>query len=315
MDMDWNSDGGVLLRREALAQGLDDHTIYRNLRTGVWTRIRMGAYVDSKVWESQDDVGRHRLTARAVLKSAHPSSVLTHVSAVVERGVAVWGVDLSQVHLTRRDGKPGRREAGVVHHRGKLTADDVETVNGLRVSSAARSAFELTTMTSVESALVSVNWFLREKTVTKGELETLVDRFRHWPGSLRSDLVIRLADGRFGWPGEARTGHLLWSQHVPVGEPQYEIIDANGYLIGIVDYAWPDLGVFLEFDGAIKYERLRRPGESLEDVIRREKRREEQICTQTGWVCIRITWEDLARPISTARRIQALLDSRRPIAG
>lgn len=315
MEIDWDTDAGVLLRREALAMGYDDHTIYRNLRTGVWTRIRMGAYIDSRVWESQDDVGRHRLTARAVLKSAHPEAVLTHVSAVVERGVAVWGVDLTEVHLTRRDGKPGRREAGVVHHRGELEGDEVETVNSLCVSSAARSAFELTTMTSVESALVSVNWLLREKTVTRSELESLVDRFRHWPGSLRSDLAVRLADARCGWPGEARTSHLLWRHHVPAAEPQYEVLDAQGHLLGIVDFAWPELGVFLEFDGAIKYERLRQPGESLEDVIRREKRREEQICASTGWVCIRITWEDLARPAATARRIKSLLDSRRPIAG
>jgi hypothetical protein len=30
---------------------------------------------------------------------------------------------------------------------------------------------------------------------------------------------------------------------------------------------------------------------------------------------MRITWDDLAHPTTTARRIQALLDSRRPIAG
>ena len=72
--------------------------------------------------------------------------------------------------------------------------------------------------------------------------------------------------------------------------------------------------MFLEFDGRIKYERLRREGETLEDVILREKRREERICLQTGWVCIRITWEDLARPAVTARRIRAILQSRRPVA-
>jgi hypothetical protein len=38
------------------------------------------------------------------------------------------------------------------------------------------------------------------------------------------------------------------------------------------------------------------------------------ICARTGWVCIRITWEDLARPITTARRIRTLLESRRPAA-
>jgi hypothetical protein len=117
------------------------------------------------------------------------------------------------------------------------------------------------------------------------------------------------------WPGEARTSYLLWREHVPKPVPQFQVRDSEGNLMGVVDFAWPALGVFLEFDGRVKYDRLRRPGETLEEVILREKRREELICALTGWVCIRITWEDLARPTTTARRIRALLDSRRPITG
>jgi hypothetical protein len=90
------------------------------------------------------------------------------------------------------------------------------------------------------------------------------------------------------------------------------VYDERGNLVAVLDFAWPELGVFLEFDGQIKYNRLRRPGESLEDVIRREKRREELVCLLTGWVCIRITWRDLSTPEMTARRIRALLESRRP---
>jgi hypothetical protein len=97
-------------------------------------------------------------------------------------------------------------------------------------------------------------------------------------------------------------------------EPQVEIHDDRGRLLGIVDFAWRAHGVFLEFDGRIKYERLREPDETLEEFLMREKRREELICRQTGWVCIRITWADLARPEHLAWRINALLQapSRRP---
>lgn len=315
MEMDWDSDCGVILRREALAVGYDDRTIYANLRRGLWVRIRMGAYIDAAVWAGLDEVGRHRVTARAVLKTAHPSAVLTHVSAVVEHGAPVWDVALTEIHLTRTDGRPGRREAGVVHHRGGLDETDVQVANGIPVSRAGRSALELTTMAGVESSLVSINWLLGRSATTKPELEHLLEAFRHWPGSLRSDLVVRLADGRCAWPGEARTGHLLWREHVPAAEPQYEIRDGWGNVIGIADFAWPRLGVFLEFDGRIKYERLRREGETLDEVILREKRREELICQRTGWVCIRITWEDLGRPTTTARRIRAILESRRTAAG
>ena len=81
-----------------------------------------------------------------------------------------------------------------------------------------------------------------------------------------------------------------------------------------MDFLWRLHGVFLEFDGKIKYEKFRRPGETLDEYLMREKRREELICQATGWVCIRITWANLEQPVATARRIRAILSSRRPAA-
>lgn len=265
------------------------------------------------MWQDADPESRHRLTARSVLRTAHPCTVLTHVSSLVERETPVWNVDLSHVHTTRTDGRSGRREAGVVHHRGRLPEWEVEVLNGLRVSRAARSVIELTSIGDVETGLVSANWLLGRLECSRPELEAVVRRFSHWPNTLGSDLVVRLANACCQWPGEARTQHLLWRLHIPPAVPQFEIYDDLGNLLAVLDFAWPKFGVFLEFDGRIKYERLRREGETLDEVIHREKRREERVCALTGWVCIRITWADLARPEATARRIMALLDSRRHV--
>ena len=62
----------------------------------------------------------------------------------------------------------------------------------------------------------------------------------------------------------------------------------------------------------MKYEKHRRKGETLEQFLMREKQREELICQLTGWVCIRVTWSDLAAPELLARRVRKLLESRRP---
>lgn len=311
VSIDWFGAAGVFLRREALGLGYDDRAIARLVRSGEWQRIRRGAFVRSNVWKQVDAVGRHRLTARAVLLTAHPTAVLSHISAALEYGAPTWAIDLSEVHVTRTDGRPGRREAGVVHHHGALAASEVHLRNGLPVTSPHRACVEVATMTSVESSVVTTNWLLHQGTATREAIQEQIDRFRQWPHSLRCDLVLRLADSRCAWPGEARLSHLLWREHLPKPEPQYEVYDADGQLLAILDFAWPSLGVFLEFDGRIKYERLRRPGERIEDVILREKRREEQVCLRTGWVCIRVTWEDLARPTTTARRIRGILDGHR----
>ena len=64
-----------------------------------------------------------------------------------------------------------------------------------------------------------------------------------------------------------------------------------------VDFAWPELGVFVEFDGKVKYEALLKPGRVSRRMWSiREKRREERIVELTGWTCIRVTWSDLENP-------------------
>ena len=113
---------------------------------------------------------------------------------------------------------------------------------------------------------------------------------------------------------ESRADYLCHAQRLPRPEPQVEVYDEFGVLLGIVDFLWRGHGVFLEFDGKIKYEKYRRPGETLDEFLMREKKREELICQSTGWVCIRITWGNLEQPVATARRIRALLNSRQPAA-
>ena len=68
-------------------------------------------------------------------------------------------------------------------------------------------------------------------------------------------------------------------------------------------------------DGKLSTSTMRREGETLDEFLLREKRREELICALTGWVCIRITWEDLARPRILARRISELLAVPSPQTG
>jgi hypothetical protein len=315
MSVEWSDPGLVFLRQDVLSWGYDDRTIRSRVRSGEWHRIRRGAFCAGALWQEADPVARHRLVARAVLRTAHPSAVLSHVSSLLERGTPVWKVALSDVHITRTDGRSGRHEAGIVHHRGRLPEWEVELLNGLRATRAARALVELTSIADVEAGLVSANWLLATGACTRPELATVVRRFCHWPNTLSSDLVVRMARAECQWPGEARSQHLMWRWHLPPAIPQYEVYDDHGNLVAVLDFAWPEFGVFLEFDGQIKYDRLRREGESIEDVIRREKRREELVCMLTGWVCIRITWADLARPEATCRRIRALLDSRRTMAG
>jgi very-short-patch-repair endonuclease len=296
--------GLVLLRREALALGYTDQQIATLVRSGDWTRVRRGAYVVGRVWDSLGEADRARLRSRAVLATAHPAAVLTHVSAALEWGAPVWGLGLDEVHTTRTDDGSGRREAGVVHHRGELPPHEVTSVNGVPVSTPVRCALEVTTLGTVEQALVTVNALMHAGLVRPDELAALCHERRHWPSSLNTNLVCRLADPRIESVGETRTAYFLWEHHFPRPVPQYEVRDQDGRLVARLDFAFPEHGVFIEFDGTAKYHEHRRPGESLEDYLLREKRREELVCQLTGWTCVRLGWGDLERPEATAARLR-----------
>jgi hypothetical protein len=233
--------------------------------------------------------------------------VLTHQSALAEHGVPLWGVRLDETHLTRPDGKSGRREANVVHHRGRLARDQVREMNGVPVTPLARATIEVVLDNNPEAGLVAACGALNRGCTLK-DLYAAARQAEHWPNSLHGRLVLARADGRITNVAEARTWHMFFEQSIPRPEPQVAVYDEFGQLLGVVDFAWRAARTFLEFDGKIKYERFRRPGESLEVYLMREKRREELICAATGWGCIRIGWSDLGQPVTTSRRIRRLLD-------
>lgn len=305
--------GVVVLRRDLIAAGYTDRQIRTRVQSGELHRVRHGSYCDAGLWKSLSEADRHRVLARAVLARAHPSTVLTHVSSAIEQGAPVWGHDLTQVHTTRTDGRAGRKECDRVQHAGTMPAYHVTQVNGVPVSLATRCAVEMTTISTVESALITVDGLLHAGLTRPNGVAQFAHRTRWWPNSLRTNVVLRLADPRHESAGESRTAYLCFMQGLPRPEPQVVIRDEHGREIARVDFAWPRFGVFLEFDGRIKYAKYRRKGESLEDFLMREKAREELICQLTGWVCVRITWAQLGQPRTLAGRIRRILESRTPV--
>lgn len=294
------------LRRHAIDAGLTDAALRRAVRSGELARIRVGAYVDGPTWRAASLRQQHCLLMRAVHLTHLGRVAFSHHSAAVLHGMELWDVDLRSVHVTRSDGTEGRHSAGITHHQGLLLPEHVQTVDGLPVVSAARAALESASLVDVERGLVVVESGLRSGLFDLPELRCRYDEIKGWPGSLGLQLVLGLADERHGSLAETRLHHLIWRAALPPAVPQYEIYDGDT-LIATVDFAWPDLGVILEFDGKVKYEKYLRDGESPADAVFREKRREDRIREVTGWVVVRVTWWDLQHPEQLVARIRRAL--------
>lgn len=300
-------DGPIWLRRELLEGGQSDRSLAQLIRAGELTRVRRGAYTDGDTHEAANDAERHALLARAVAEQAQTEVVLSHISALPFHEAPTWGMPLDVVHVTRPDGRAGRAEAGVRQHHGRILEGDVVMRHGLQVTSATRTALDVTKCLGVESSLVVVNYLLHRGLTSLVDLGERYEPMAQDPHTLRTDLVLRLADPRPESIGESRTFWMLYRYGVPAPIPQYVVRDAAGQVFARLDFAWPELRVWLEFDGRVKYVEHLREGETVVDAVLREKERESRITELTGWRCIRITWADLQRPAATVARIVAAL--------
>ena len=119
--------------------------------------------------------------------------------------------------------------------------------------------------------------------------------------------MLRLLDGGSQSVGESLESYLFWRMHLPRPELQYRVYDRHGELIGITDFAWPEHGVYGEFDGKVKYGRLLKPGQDPGDVVFAEKRREDLIRGATGGIMVRHTWADLHPASAPSLRLRELL--------
>jgi len=300
-------DSPIMLRSELLAAGHSDRDLSRLVRAGILRRVRRGAYVDAKAWTEASSDERHMLVAHAVVKQGQTRLVVSHASALPFFGAPTWGMCLDDVHVSRLDARCGRKERGVRQHRGVLLDSDVTRRIGLETTSGTKTALDVTRCAGMEASLVAVNHLLRFGFTTVDDMRERYVAMANDPFTLKTDLVLRLVDPRPESVGEVRTMFLLYRGGVPSPVPQYEIYDDRGELIARLDFAWPELGVWLEFDGREKYVKHRRDGESVIDAVLREKQRESMITELTGWRCIRITWADLERPGATVARIVAML--------
>lgn len=298
---------GVFLRWEALDAGYTDKVIARMVRSHAWHRVRHGAYCFGDVWVVASAEERHLILARAVLRTTPGAVVLSHTTALVLHGVAVWGADLSRVHVTRLDNGAGRIERDVEHHVGLCAAGDVVVLRGLPVTTPQRAVIEAATLLPMESALVAADSALFGGRCTPDDLRRTFSLFNHWPGSQHIHVVLHHMDGRAESPGETRSRYLFWRQGLPRPTLQHEVYDLDGAVVAVTDFAWLRHRVFGEFDGKVKYGRYLRAGEQPGDAVFREKRREDRIRELTGFRCGRLTWPDLASPARTAARFADLL--------
>lgn len=285
----------VILSRDLTADGFSPGELARMTRSGELARLRRGAYADPVEGDPDPRLVHRRLVA-ATVPQCDPGAVVSHTSAAVAHDLPVWNEQLARVHLTRDRKGGGRTRRWVQIHGAPLAADEITPLDGLRVTSLPRTVVDLGRSLPLAQAVAAGDVALFG--LRPGELQGALDRQGGWTGIGRARRAVALLDARSESAGESYSRVVFHLAGLPVPELQYKVLTPDGRFVGRCDFGWPELGVVGEFDGVKKYgELLRKPGQTAEDVLVEEKRREDRI-RALGWIVVRWMWRDLYHPES-----------------
>jgi hypothetical protein len=244
------------------------------------------------------------VAVRAASASVSPDACVSHVSAAVAHSLPVWSIPLARVHITRNRSSGGRTRRQSVVHTGRIASDEQIEVNGLHVTSAARTVVDLARTVPFEQAIVVGDAALRMGTTTRDELTEQLDRARRRSGRPAAQRVVDFLDGRAESVGESRSRVALRQSDLPAPELQACIVGHDATVVARVDFLWPERGVIGEFDGMVKYHKEMRGDRPPEQVVIEEKVREDAL-RALGWIVVRWTWQDLEHPHPLRARLTA----------
>lgn len=284
-----------LRRRLVMEQGWSDHDIARLKAAGVWERLRQGAYLPAGIETFGEQRHCWLIAATVDRLRADADAVVSHGSAAVLHGLPAWGLDLDRVHLTR-PGRAGVNSTRCVHpHRALLTDAEITRVDGIAVTSVARTVLDIARSAPFTQAVVVADAALATRSSTPDELAAVLEIARSRGSARCAGRVIEFADGRSESVGESRSRVLFALHGMPKPELQVPLHDRSGFLVARVDFDFAEFGTIGEFDGLGKYSTLLRPGLTPADAVIQEKIREDRI-RDTGRQVVRWTSRDLANP-------------------
>lgn len=139
---------------------------------------------------------------------------------------------------------------GVVLHNDTLDPDEVRTLRGLPVTTAARTAFDLGRRKGLTLAVIRLDALMRATEVKAADIAPLIGRHRGARGLVQLRRAIALADAGAESPQETRTRLVLADAGLQPERTQIDVFDSYGYHVGRIDMGWDSWNVGVEYDGA-----------------------------------------------------------------
>ena len=216
-----------------------------------------------------------------------------------------------RIHLARRRGRSTPRRVNVVGHQLALLPDEVVELDGVRLTSPARTWLDLASVLSTDDLVIAGDSLVcehghnfpvpRRALCTIAELRSMVERHPGSRGVRKARAAIELIRVGADSPPETRLRLAL----VRAGLPEPEL---NCVLWGVhgAPVLWPD-AAYVEWRISIQYDGV---GHALAEQYLWDIRR-ESVTREYGWLEVRVSKDDLVgdRP-AVVRKVRRALESR-----
>ena len=212
---------------------------------------------------------------------------------------AVLGTKWLDVHAPAEIVRADRhRQRGMVVRSYELAADEVRMVRDMRVTTAARTAFDIGRRRPVDQAVPILDALVNATGVKTADIGALADRRPGTRGIRRLRAALELVDGGAESPQESRVRLLLIGAGLPTPETQIEFLDEFSHAFIRVDMGWREWKVAVEYDGIQHWVDRRQRSWDIDRIA---------LLEAMGWTVIRVSAEMLSRPWVIIERVRVKL--------
>ena len=184
-------------------------------------------------------------------------------------------------------------------HADQFTEDQVICVDGIPVTSPARTALDLGCWYPIGQAMACLDALARATRFDQDEAAELAARYPGRRGIRSARRALCLVDGGAQSPKETWLRLMLIDAGLPGPLTQIPVYHADGSLIAYLDMGWDEIMVAVEYDGE-QHRTDRR--QYTWDVRRLE------LLEQLGWIVVRVVAGDRREDI--LRRVRAAITRR-----
>ena len=254
-----------------------------------YIRIYWGAYMPVRLWGDLTPEAQHLSRMLAAQQAARGSLVFSHQSAAVLLGLPIYGELGPRVHTVGPMRGASQSTRGMIRHRAELLHNDVVEILGLLCTSPERTILDLARFAQAETALAAADGYLRNEFKVgqnvdwsrvfawRDDMAARIGKIRGRNGATAAERLLMLADPRIGSVLESISHLQLIRLEFKVAI-QVTVPAPHGRMY-YVDFELLGLGLFGECDGKQKYTDAKmRNGQTADEVVYREKRRQDWIC-------------------------------------